>query len=40
MIIYLWMRYNSDFDLWSKFTDEWLMSEMSKIVDKALSLQK
>jgi len=38
--IYLWMRYNSDFDLWSKFTDEWLMSEMSKIVDKALSLQK
>ena len=38
--IYLWMRYNSDFDLWSKFTDEWLMSEMSKIVDKALLLQK
>ena len=38
--IYLWMRYNSNFDIWSKFTDEWLMSEMSKIVDKALLLQK
>ena len=38
--IYLWMRYNSEFEIWSKFTDEWLMSEMSKIVDKALLLQK
>lgn len=38
--IYLWMRYNSDFAIWSKFTDEWLMSEMTKIVDKALLLQK
>lgn len=38
--IYLWMRYNPGFELWSKFTDEWLMSEMSKIVDKALLLQK
>jgi len=38
--IYLWMRYNSNFDIWSKFTDEWLLSEMSKIVDKALLLQK
>ena len=38
--IYLWMRYNSEFEIWSKFTDEWLMSEMNKIVDKALLLQK
>ena len=38
--IYLWMRYNTDFDVWSKFNDEWLISEMSKIVDKALLLQK
>jgi len=38
--IYLWMRYNNEFDLWSKFTDEWLISEMNKIVDKALLLQK
>ena len=38
--IYLWMRYNPKFEIWSKFTDEWLTSEMSKIVDKALLLQK
>ena len=38
--IYLWMRYNPRFEIWSKFTDEWLTSEMSKIVDKALLLQK
>ncbi len=38
--IYLWMRYNSEFEIWSKFTDEWLVSEMNKIVDKALLLQK
>ena len=38
--IYLWMRYNFEFEIWSKFTDEWLMSEMNKIVDKALLLQK
>ena len=38
--IYLWMRYNPKFEIWSKFTDEWLTFEMSKIVDKALLLQK
>ena len=38
--IYLWMRYNPEVELWSKFNDEWLVSEMSKIVDKALLLQK
>ena len=38
--IYLWMRYNPEFEIWSKFNDEWLVSEMSKIVDKALLLQK
>jgi hypothetical protein len=34
------MRYNPEFEVWSKFNDEWLVSEMSKIVDKALLLQK
>ena len=38
--IYLWMRYNPEFEIRSKFNDEWLISEMSKIVDKALLLQK
>ena len=38
--IYLWMRYNPEFEIWSKFNDVWLVSEMSKIVDKALLLQK
>ena len=38
--IYLWMRYNPSFEVWSKFTDEWLVDEMSKIIDKAISIQK
>ena len=38
--IYLWMRYNPKFELWSKFTDKWLVQQMSKIVDKAIFLQK
>jgi len=38
--IYLWMRYNPSFEVWSKFTDEWLVDEMSKILDKAISIQK
>ncbi len=38
--IYLWMRYNPNFEVWSKFTDEWLVNEMSKIIDKAISMQK
>ena len=38
--IYLWMRYNPNFEIWSKFTDEWLVQQMSKIVDKAIFLQK
>lgn len=38
--VYLWMRYNPNFEIWSKFTDEWLVQEMTKIIDKALSLQQ
>ena len=38
--IYLWMRYNPNFEVWSKFTDEWLVDEMNKIIDKAISMQK
>lgn len=38
--IYLWMRYNPNFEIWSQFTDEWLLQKMSKIVDKAIILQK
>ena len=38
--VYLWMRYNPNFEIWSKFTDEWLVQEMTKIIDKAISLQQ
>jgi len=38
--VYLWMRYNPNFEIWSKFTDEWLAQEMTKIIDKAISLQQ
>jgi len=38
--LYLWMRFNPDFEVWSKFNDEWLKLEMKKIVDKAILLQK
>lgn len=38
--IYLWMRFNPDFEIWSKFNDEWLKIEMKKITSKAILLQK
>ena len=38
--VYLWMRYNPNYEIWSKFTDEWLVQEMTKIIDKAISLQQ
>ena len=38
--LFLWMRFNPKFDLWSKFTDEWYRQEIRLIVDKALKLQK
>ena len=38
--IYLWMRFNPDFEIWSRFHDEWLKIEMKKIVSKAILLQK
>ena len=38
--IFLWMRYNPKFDLWSKFNDEWFRQEVKLLIDKALKLQK
>jgi len=38
--IFLWMRFNPEFELWSKFTDEWLRKESKLLLDKALKLQK
>ena len=38
--IFLWMRFNPKYDLWSKFTDEWFRQEAKLLVDKALKLQK
>jgi len=38
--IFLWMRFNPKFDLWSKFSDEWFRQEVKILIDKALKLQK
>lgn len=38
--IFLWMRFNPNFELWSKFTDDWYRNESKLIFDKALKLQK
>ena len=38
--LFLWMRFNSDFDLWAKFTDDWFRNEGKLIFEKALKLQK
>jgi len=38
--MFLWMRYNPKFDLWSKFNDEWFRQEVKLLIDKALKLQK
>ena len=37
---FLWMRFNPNFDLWAKFTDDWYRNESKLICDKALKLQK
>lgn len=37
---YLWLRYNPNFEVWSTYTDEWLIQEVNKIVDKAILLQR
>ena len=38
--LFLWMRFNPDFDLWAKFTDDWFRNEGKLIFEKALKLQK
>ena len=38
--LFLWMRFNPNFDLWAKFTDDWFRNESKLNFDKALKLQK
>ena len=38
--LFLWMRFNPNFDLWAKFTDDWFRNEIKVNFDKALKLQK
>ena len=38
--LFLWMRFNPNFDLWAKFTDDWFRNEIKLNFDKALKLQK
>ena len=38
--LFLWMRFHPNFDVWSKYTDDWFRNESKLIFDKALKLQK
>ena len=38
--LFMWMRYNSESNFWSTFTDEWFLNETSLALEQALAVQK
>ena len=37
---FLWLRYDSSYPVWSKFTDEWYVEYVNEIFEKATKIQK
>ena len=37
---FLWLRYDSSYPVWSKYTDEWYVENVNQIFDKATKIQK
>ena len=37
---FLWLRYDPNYPVWSKYTDEWYVAQGNEIVDKATKIQK
>ena len=37
---FLWLRYDPNYPVWSKYTDEWYVKNINQIFDKATKIQK
>ena len=37
---FLWLRYDTSYPVWSKYTDEWYVENVNQIFDKATKIQK
>jgi AcrR family transcriptional regulator len=37
---FLWLRYDSSYPVWSKYTDEWYVENVNEIFEKATKIQK
>ena len=36
----LWLRYDPDYSVWSKYTDEWYMENVNQIFDKVTKIHE
>ena len=39
-ITFLWLRYDENYPVWSKYTDEWYLDNIKKIFDKTIKILK
>ena len=39
-ITFLWLRYDPNYIVWSKYTDEWYLENVNKVFDKAIKIHK
>ena len=39
-ITFLWLRYDPNYIVWSKYTDEWYLENVNKVFDKAMKIHK
>ena len=39
-ITFLWLRYDPNYTVWSKYTDEWYIENVNKIFSKAIKIHK
>jgi len=39
-VTFLWLRYDPNYTVWSKYTDEWYIENINKIFSKAIKIHK
>ena len=39
-LTFLWLRYDPNYIVWSKYTDEWYLENVNKVFDKAIKIHK
>ncbi len=39
-VTFLWLRYDPNYTVWSKYTDEWYLENVNKIFSKAIKIHK